>query len=40
LRLGIEGPAALAQKSCEFIAADMLKRGFRGAVCIPASAQK
>ena len=35
LRLGIEGPAAAARASCEFIAAELGKRGFRGAVCIP-----
>lgn len=35
LRLAITGPAASARANCEYIAADMLKRGLRGAVCIP-----
>lgn len=41
LRLSVESPPALARETCEFVARDMVKRGYRSAVCIPASgAQK
>lgn len=34
LRLGIHGPEPSAKQNCEFIAADMLKRGLHGAACV------
>jgi hypothetical protein len=34
LRMAIAGPAAAARASCEFIAADMVKRGLRSAACL------
>jgi hypothetical protein len=40
LRLSIEGPPALARETCEFVARDMVNRGYRNAVCLAASAQK
>jgi hypothetical protein len=42
LRLAISGPAAAARESCDFIASDLLKRGYRSATCLypqPAVAQ-
>lgn len=35
VRMSITGPAASARANCEYIAGDMVKRGLRGAVCIP-----
>jgi len=34
LRMAIAGPAPAARASCEFIAADMVKRGLRSAACL------
>jgi hypothetical protein len=34
LRIAIDGPAAPAKTSCEFIAGDMVKRGVRSAACL------
>jgi hypothetical protein len=34
LRIAIAGPAAAAKASCDFIAADMVKRGVRLAACV------
>jgi len=34
MRLGIEGNADAAERSCTFIADDMVKRGYRSAVCV------
>lgn len=36
LRVAINGPDHTARASCEYIASDMLKRGLRGATCLPA----
>ena len=35
LRIAISGPDAMAKATCDFIAADMVKRGIRAAACIP-----
>ncbi len=41
LRLSLEGPAPAAREACEFVADDMVKRGYRSAVCIaPDTGQK
>ena len=34
VRIAIAGPAAIAKASCDYIAADMVKRGVRSAACI------
>jgi hypothetical protein len=34
LRIAVAGPAAAAKASCDFIAADMVKRGVRSAACV------
>jgi hypothetical protein len=34
LRMAIAGPAPAAKASCEFIAADMTRRGLRSAACV------
>ena len=34
LRIAIDGPADAAKASCDFIAADMVKRGQRSAACL------
>ena len=39
LRLAIDGPEELARRSCEFIAADLVKRGYRSAVCLRPAAR-
>jgi hypothetical protein len=33
LRLAISGPVEAARQACDFIAADLLKRGYRSAAC-------
>lgn len=38
LRLGIAGPQASAKANCEYIAADMAKRGMRSAACVRSKA--
>jgi hypothetical protein len=35
LKLAVEGPLELARQTCEYVAKDLVKRGFRSAVCIP-----
>lgn len=37
LRMAIVGPADVAQKTCDYIAADMMKRGIAGAACVSAN---
>lgn len=39
LRLAVEGPHDIAHATCEFVAADLVKRGYRTAVCIRPSAK-
>jgi hypothetical protein len=34
-RLAIAGPEPQAKETCDFIAADLIKRGYRTAVCVP-----
>ena len=34
VRIAVEGPAAPAKASCEFIAGDMVRRGIRSAACV------
>ena len=40
LRIAIAGPSAAAKASCEYIAADMVKRGQRSAACVDPRPQK
>ena len=34
LRIAVDGPAAAAKATCDFIAGDMVKRGLRSAACL------
>jgi hypothetical protein len=34
LRVAMEGPQHLARETCEFVAGDLVRRGYRTAVCI------
>ena len=35
MRLGIRGPEDAARANCDFLASDMLSRGYRDAACLP-----